>query len=51
MSPARHTLLEYRSDVPVALDALVAAMIHRYPAKRFSNGGAVLDALAALDLA
>lgn len=51
MSPARHALMEYRSDVPVALDALVAAMIHRDPAKRFSNGGAVLDALAALNLA
>jgi eukaryotic-like serine/threonine-protein kinase len=39
------SLREARPDVPVAIDALVSAMIHRDPAKRPADGRAVLDAL------
>lgn len=38
-------LREARPDVPPAIDALVAAMIQRDPAKRPVNGRAVLEAL------
>jgi len=39
-----------RSDVPIALDDLIARMLHKEPSQRPADAGAVLEALAHLPL-